>query len=277
MDTNISKIKLTVKEQLRGNYIKLVAILLLTSIVSLGLNLLSTSLLKDSMEFGAITFLLSLVMIVANYIIQFLFLKIARGQKFNMGDIKFGFSRFFIIFGSALLLSILSAIILFFGAFLLGMVLPLYLAFALLVQLVFFVLQALVAYAIYDGSKGIMTIIKGSYGLIKRQYKAFFACTLIYFLINVVISMGSNMYIASFYEGIKEITNIDSALGYSIGHAYKNFVPLLSIYFGNQLISALLFPFVYLAYANIYEENKDRFFLFDSIIEERVVVDLDKD
>ncbi|MEG0411123.1 MAG: hypothetical protein RR538_09220, partial [Erysipelotrichaceae bacterium] len=87
MDINIEQLKTEVKEQLKGKYMKVVLLVFITNLISLLLNLLGTQVNANNMIFGLLSFITSLIMIVVNYIVQFVFLKIARGQKLNQEDI----------------------------------------------------------------------------------------------------------------------------------------------------------------------------------------------
>ncbi|MEG3039017.1 MAG: hypothetical protein RR788_01820 [Erysipelotrichaceae bacterium] len=264
MDVNIEQLKTLVKQQLKGKYGKVVLLVFVTNIISLLLNLLGTQVNINNMVFGVLSFVTSLIMIVVNYIVQFVFLKIARGQKLDSDDIAFGFKRIFAIIGSALLITILSTFVLMIAAVFLGPIWIAYMIASYVIQLFFFMLQGVIAYAIYDGSIGVFDALKGAYKLIKRHYKAFLSVTLIYFLINIVLSLALNIYITTTFEGIKAVKNVDTALIYAFSHNFTSFLITIGFYCGTQLVSSLMVPFVYLAYANIYEQsNKEQFFTYN--------------
>lgn len=264
MDINIEQLKTEVKEQLKGKYMKVVLLVFITNLISLLLNLLGTQVNANNMIFGLLSFITSLIMIVVNYIVQFVFLKIARGQKLNQEDIAFGFRRIFTIIGSALLITILSTLVLMIAAVFLGPIWIAYMIASYMIQLFFFMLQGVIAYGIYDGSNGVFDALKGAYKLIKRHYKAFLACTILYFLVNIVLSLGLNIFITSTFDGIKAVVNIDTALVYSFSHDLGIFMLLVGIYAGTQFVSSIMLPFVYLSYANIYEKsNKEQFFNYN--------------
>ncbi|MEG0527054.1 MAG: hypothetical protein RR531_06030 [Longicatena sp.] len=102
--------------------------------------------------YSIVSFFLSLLNILANYIVMFLFIKAVRNEPFRFADIRFGISRIGLFIAMGLLLSILQILVNVLCAFL-GSITFLYLILYTLVYAFFMAWNALIAYGIYDRGK----------------------------------------------------------------------------------------------------------------------------
>lgn len=257
MDIDVNELNLKVKGQLKGHYAKLLITLVVLAVVTTFLNVTSSLMLGGSEAGAFFAFVISLVMTVVTCLVNFLFIKRVRNENFTQNDVVYGFSRMFIIVVISLLLSIVYTFV---TIFLTALFKQYGVIVGLFIQLIYLMLQSITSFAIYDGCKGLGMIISGCCGLIKRHYKALFSVLLLFVIVNLVGNLAITAMINGLLGNVKDITNINGAMLYAAQHSFSTFIMLAGANLALIIATnALLVP-AYTAFANVYQDNCERFF-----------------
>lgn len=250
------KIHLLVKEQLKGNYVWL---FLYLTVITLGFMLISdgmaTFLGSQSTMYTILSFTLSLINILINAALAFLFLRYARKEAFGKEDVLFALKQALYLIATGILLSFLrylfSYLTIFFS------VIPiLYILIFAIVYLFFVAWNVIVNFGIFDGNIKFSELIVGS-GKLMFQFIGPFLLTGLLFIVwfalgqILVPAIAETLTNTTPYAGMMPSLMSASQLGMG---TLAGMAVLHLVYYGVQFF--LMVP-VYMFCATIYDMNKD--------------------
>lgn len=260
------------KQQLKGKYLKYVGILFLCTMIMTILNTgLPVDFLVEHPEWYVPYLIVMIILIVSRNTIYFLFIKRVRSEVFQMRDVRYSFAKTGTHILSALLFEIIQMgilmVIQMIGSLLPIVVLPL----IVIVQVILASVSVFIAFAIYDGVKGSLNIVNGSFRLLKQNFKTLFLLSLPFLIWLLVYQLADNLL------SIHMITNVNMSVNQMLEHALQSadLVNYAYAWIGlsllNTIISCFLLVPLYTAFANVYEQDYIKLYPFRSEIRTNVI------
>lgn len=242
--------------QLKGHHIRLFAILIVSSLL--------ISLCKDSLVFvmdakslfySILSFLLSLVFSLINYVILFLFIQRVRNESFGIKDIQYGASRFIYLILAGLIVSVIQLMVSTVATFLI-MVPPLYYVGMSILNVFFILWNALIAYGVYDGVTRMKSLVLGSFKLLWEQIRVILRGSFVYMIWFVIAQIGILLVVTSFLGN--DISNNLIEVFSSASNNTQALISIVGIYLLYYVVQFYLLVPLYLLSANVYEDGKER-------------------
>lgn len=260
------------KQQLKGKYLKYVGILFLCTMIMTILNTgLPVDFLVEHPEWYVPYLIVMIILIVSRNTIYFLFIKRVRSEVFQMRDVRYSFTKTGTHILSALLFEIVQMgilmVIQMIGSLLPIVVLPL----IVIVQVILASVSVFIAFAIYDGVKGSLNIVNGSFRLLKQNFKTLFLLSLPFLIWLLVYQLADNLL------SIHMITNVNMSVNQMLEHALQSadLVNYAYAWIGlsllNTIVSCFLLVPLYTAFANVYEQDYIKLYPFRSEIRTNVI------
>lgn len=260
------------KQQLKGKYLKYVGILFLCTMIMTILNTgLPVDFLVEHPEWYVPYLIVMIILIVSRNTIYFLFIKRVRSEVFQMRDVRYSFTKTGTHILSALLFEIIQMgilmVIQMIGSLLPIVVLPL----IVIVQVILASVSVFIAFAIYDGVKGSLNIVNGSFRLLKQNFKTLFLLSLPFLIWLLVYQLADNLL------SIHMITNVNMSVNQMLEHALQSadLVNYAYAWIGlsllNTIVSCFLLVPLYTAFANVYEQDYIKLYPFRSEIRTNVI------
>lgn len=242
--------------QLKGHHIRLFAILIVSSLL--------ISLCKDSLVFvmdakslfySILSFLLSLVFSLINYVILFLFIQRVRNESFGIKDIQYGASRFIYLILAGLIVSVIQLMVSTVATFLI-MVPPLYYVGMSILNVFFILWNALIAYGVYDSVTRMKSLVLGSFKLLWEQIRVILRGSFVYMIWFVIAQIGILLVVTSFLGN--DISNNLIEVFSSASNNTQALISIVGIYLLYYVVQFYLLVPLYLLSANVYEDGKER-------------------
>lgn len=242
--------------QLKGHHIRLFAILIVSSLL--------ISLCKDSLVFvmdakslfySILSFLLSLVFSLINYVILFLFIQRVRNESFGIKDIQYGASRFIYLILAGLIVSVIQLMVSTVATFLI-VVPPLYYVGMSILNVFFILWNALIAYGVYDGVTRMKSLVLGSFKLLWEQIRVILRGSFVYMIWFVIAQIGILLVVTSFLGN--DISNNLIEVFSSASNNTQALISIVGIYLLYYVVQFYLLVPLYLLSANVYEDGKER-------------------
>lgn len=271
---NYQTIQMNIKKAIAGKRMKFTFLLLACTLLSSLVAILPSILMSflGSSLFLALGLLFALLAIVLQNTVYYMFLKLIRNEKFRKADISYSLSKVGLHFLTYLLMVLaqygIDAIL----SIVLGNIPVLYRILSTLLSIFLLATKIFVAFAILDGVRGAMNIVKGSFAIMMQYGKLVFTFAMPYLIwmllceitVNYLLSsilqshgLAIDSTIAQLIESPALIEVMGMMLGLSVLQSIGN-----SIFMVNML----------LAYGILYEEDYCRFYpLNDQMVHTNVI------
>lgn len=246
-------LKPIVDQQLVGHRTKLFAALLITS--------LAFTFVRDLMEIGLpqtifslISFVMSLVYVIVNDTVLFLFIKCIRHESFSIEDVRYAFTKFPILLIAGILISLIQMLVS--NVFILLSVLPpvFYVAMGAL-NVVFILWSALVAFGVYDGNMSVKELVIGAVKLLKANANVLIRASAAYIIwfavIQFVLALVLQGMLSEEYSG-----NLFILFGNAFHKSLLAWITLSVVYVLYYAVQFALMVYLYMYLANLYEKDR---------------------
>lgn len=262
------------RQQLKGKYLLYVGILFLCTMITSLLNfgLPADFLLNHPVWYFPYLFVM-IVLIVSRNTIYFLFIKRVRKEVFQMKDIRYSFSKTLVHIVSALLFELVQMGILMVIQ-MIGMMLPIIvLPLVVIMQVILASVSVFIAFAIYDGVKGSLNIVNGSFKLLKQNFKSLFMLSLPFLIWLLLYQLGDNLLSVAMIDDVTKQIQVREMIVNALANQelirYAYLWIALSVF--NTLVSSFLLVPLYTAFANVYEQQYLQIFPFHAHIKANVI------
>lgn len=264
------------KQQIKGKYLKYVGILLFCTILMSVLNTgIPVSILVDHPIWYLPYLIVMFLLIIFRNTIYFLFIKCVRKEVFQKKDIQYTFAKAGLHIITAILFEVIQMgilmIIQLFGSVLPIMILPL----VILMQVVLSSVSVFIAFAIYDGVKGSLHIVNGSFRLMKAFFKPLFLMSLPFMIWLLLYQLGTNFLTfqmsADVTKTMSEILQAAISNDATALYAYE----WIALSIVNMIVSSFLLVPLYTAFAYVYDHNYLQYYPFQAQIHTNVI-DIDQ-
>lgn len=262
------------RQQLKGKYLLYVGILFLCTMITSLLNfgLPADFLLNHPVWYFPYLFVM-IVLIVSRNTIYFLFIKRVRKEVFQMKDIRYSFSKTVVHIVSALLFELVQMGILMVIQ-MIGMMLPIIvLPLVVIMQVILASVSVFIAFAIYDGVKGSLNIVNGSFKLLKQNFKSLFMLSLPFLIWLLLYQLGDNLLSVAMIDDVTKQIQVREMIVNALANQeliqYAYLWIALSVF--NTLVSSFLLVPLYTAFANVYEQQYLQIFPFRAHIKANVI------
>lgn len=262
------------RQQLKGKYLLYVGILFLCTMITSLLNfgLPADFLLNHPVWYFPYLFVM-IVLIVSRNTIYFLFIKRVRKEVFQMKDIRYSFSKTLVHIVSALLFELVQMGILMVIQ-MIGMMLPIIvLPLVVIMQVILASVSVFIAFAIYDGVKGSLNIVNGSFKLLKQNFKSLFMLSLPFLIWLLLYQLGDNLLSVAMIDDVTKQIQVREMIVNALANQelirYAYLWIALSVF--NTLVSSFLLVPLYTAFANVYEQQYLQIFPFRAHIKANVI------
>lgn len=254
------EIKALVHEQLKGHYIQLFFISLLSTLLVNGLSSsLAIVLDYESTTYMILSFLCTILGLLVNNTVLFLFIKRVRNERFSGEDITLSMRMLVQQFVAAIAIGLIQFILQLAATFTVFF-LPLYYVLTVLVSVLIKLWCVLIAYAIYDQDHRMMELVGGSLMLLRTNMKIVAKASLPYILWFLATQIALNMAVFNMIstEGI-----INSVFGI-LEAAYENGPTALfvigSLYLLNFIVTIWLSIPLFQFMANVYHQDRHTYY-----------------
>lgn len=246
------EIRTQVKEQLKGHFLFLYGWLLLVSLVIGILQNLSVF-LGDGIGATLLSLAVSLVCVIVNNTMLFLFLQRVRNLRFRKQDIRYSFSKAGEQIVIGLLLSLLQLFIQM--ATSVFAVLPiLYMLVAAFINLFFVYWYACVAWMIYDQDTHIKDLFSKPLQIMRTQASSLFLAGGFYVLWNILSQVGLSWVLKPFLSESDTFEHALFALVQQAGTHMETIWTLLGLCIVYFLVQYVILVVLYTFLANVYEK-----------------------
>lgn len=247
-----------VKEQVKGNRLKLTILLFVCSFFALFLGLLPSLLalwIANEMLFIVLGVLVIVVMPAIQNTVYAVFLKTVRKESFTKEDIVYSIHRIGTHLGVYLLMYFMQ---LGFGAvinMLVGSIPSVYNILSTLLNVFTICVSVLCAFAIFEGAKGMFSIIGGSFRMVMKYWKLILLFALPFLIWILVVQFGYNMVIANLIG--TTALSVEEVIASLVNNPVLTqiIVTILGVYLIQYIGSAIFQVNMFSAYANIFDED----------------------
>lgn len=253
---NYTELKSKVSQQMKGQRLNLFFWLFLTSLIfSIGKDIVFNYVDKGIVSY--VSFAISMLYVIVNDAVLFLFIKTVRGESFTRDDIRYAFIKFPYLLLAGILISfiqmLISTVIMF-----TAIIPPLFYVVVSIANLIFLLWNALIAFGIYDGNIKMKELIIGSIRIIGSNIKPLLKFSIIYIVWYILIQLAI-LYLLEIILGNLNTVNVLTVLDKASQGSTLVLLGAIVIYILNYTIEYALIVPVYLALANVYEEKRDVF------------------
>lgn len=256
------EIKTRVHEQLKGHYIPLFFILLLSTLMVNGLQSM-IGLINEPNTNMIFSFLCSIFGLIVNNTVIFLFIKRVRNERFKGDDIALSMRMIIQQFVAAIAMGFIQFLLQLAVTFT-SFFLPLYYVLSVLVSVLIKLWCVLIAFAIYDQDRSIMELIGGSLMVMRTNMNIIAKASLPYFLWFLGTQIALNMAVYNMIS-IEGVTN--SVFGIVEAAKESSMMALLvigSLYILSFVVTLILSIPLFQFMANLY--NQDIYAYYPSAI-----------
>lgn len=245
-----------VKTQLKGYQFKYAIILFIMLMISTALNQINAmeAILENSFLYLIFMVIILFLSVVQNTI-YFLFIKRVRKETFGMSDIRYSFSKTILHLSTSILLAIIQMGIQMI-VLLVASVAPMLVSPIMIIVQVFIAsISVFVAFAIYDGIRGAMMLINGSFKMMKKHIKNIFLIALPYLIWTLLCQLGMNFLLTAINDTVSTSTIdvIVKAMSSSDVQLYG--MLMLGLMLVRTIGECFLLVPVYTGYANMYDAD----------------------
>lgn len=251
---NYAAFKTKVSQQLKGYHMQIFFWLFITSFVfSLGKDVLYQYV--DASMVSYISFIVSMIYLIINDAVLFLFIKRVRKESFTKEDIIYVIKKFPFILLAGIIIALVQALIS--SVLILSSVFPpLFYIVVSTANLIFLLWNALIAFGIYDGNTKMRELIMGSADIIFSNIKTILRSSIIYIIWYIVIQL-SIVYMLQFMLGNLNTINVISVFEKALHASPLEFAGTMVIYALNYTIQYVLIIPIYIGLANLYEGKRE--------------------
>lgn len=249
-----------VKEQLKGHYVVLFIILIVSSLaLTSGKDMLTAGMDIQSSNYQIVSFVYSLLGVLVNNTVLFIFIKRVRQQQFQMKDVTFSISMVIFQFLAGILLSLIQLVLQMAVSFL-SVFPPAYYLGAGLINTLFLLWSALIAYGIYDADRNMMDLISGSFSLMRSNYKLVAKAALPFALWYIASQLALIMVVMNALPELSSIGSIFMVAQAAQEVSLTSMFLLVGVYLIVYIVQFVLMIPLYLFIANLYQRNKETFY-----------------
>lgn len=250
---NYAEFKTCVSNQVKGHRLQMFFWLFITSFIfSLGKDVLYRYV--DTSMLGLLSFIVSMLNLIVNDAVLFLFIKRVRKESFTKEDIGYVIKKSPFMFFVGIIIAIVQA--LFLTVFILSAVFPpLFYIVMSIANLIFILWNALIAFGIYDGNIKMRELIIGSAEIIFSNIKTVLRSSIIYMIWYIVIQL-SMVYMLKFMLGNLNTINIIIVFEKALHASPIELAGTMVLYILNDTIQYILIIPVYIGLANMYEKKR---------------------
>lgn len=258
-------------ELLQSSRMKLFAVILTLNFISM-LNSMLSSFYSGNDNFKIVSFLITVVLIAANLYVYMLFLQLTRTKTLRFRALRLNGAQILAMFLVAIILGLGNVALLFVVALALQWIPSLYAVGVFFVSLLVMMVEAIAAFAISDGYRGIFKICLSSIRFVRSFAKEMLQAAGVYILVYLTLMVVTNLLTAQFLEILNpssEELNAIMASGSVMYHAlqYEKTLmigyALLGVQAVQLVVNSYLYAYIYTFYALLYEDAKDNFFLIE--------------
>lgn len=246
------EIRLLVRQQLKGHFFFLYGWLLLVSLV-IGILQNMSVFLGDGIGATLLSLAVSLVCVVVNNTLLFLFLQRVRNLRFRKQDIRYSFSKAGEQIVIGLLLSLFQLFIQM-AASVLAILPILYMLVSAFINLLFVYWYACVAWMIYDQETHIKDLFSKPIQIMKSYASSLFLAGGFFVLWNIVSQVGLSLVLKPFLSESNTLEHALFALVQQAGTHMETIWMLLGFCIVYFLVQYVILVVLYTFLANVYEK-----------------------
>lgn len=252
---NISECKASIKQKKKGHVFHLLILLILGSISTLFLSFISSVVgYGDTSRYLLSTMVTNFISVFINNLIFIAFLKRIRNEKYDGSEIPYFASKLLTQVLCALLLSIAQSFVMVCLLQITTYIPTLNVITSILISVFFTLLNAMVAYRIYDRKTKIKEIIPGAFSLIARNWKVLFFIALLFITWSFVSNVAFTNLLYSHIQTPQGINNIFHAL--LSQHDFHNIVKVGGFYAINYIVGGFLEIDILIGLALLYQRDR---------------------
>lgn len=252
---------------MKGKLVRYTFILFLCGLIGALLNtLVSTEQMMNQPQWLLPYVAAAMGLIVLRNTVYILFIKRVRKEVFQKEDILYSLHKVGLHIATALLFEILQ-LGLSYGLVLISQLMPiLSLPVGILLQAAISAVSVFIAFAIYDGAKGAMMIVNGSFRLMWKKARALIIMAMPLIIWILVYQMMNHAILNRIEWNLSQVSwdVLQSALtaASTQGAAYA----YIALEIGNALMIALIQYVLFAGYAFVYEQNYTQYYPFSMTI-----------
>lgn len=252
---NLSDCREKIKELKKGHVIHLLVLLVLGSVSTLFLSFLSSVVgYGDTPRYLIVTLVTNFISVFINNLIFVAFLKRTRNEKFDGTEIPYFASKLLTQILCAILLSMTQSIVLVCLLQITAYIPTLNVVTSILVSLIFTLMNAMVAYRIYDRKTKIKEIIPGAFSLITKNWRVLVFLSMLFITWSYVSNVAFSSLLYSHIQTPQGINNIFHAL--LSQHDFVNIAKAGGFYFINYIVGGFLEIDILLGLAIMYQRDR---------------------
>lgn len=251
---NYAELKSNVSQQMKGHRLNLFFWLFLTSLIfSIGKDILYNYIDKGIVSY--VSFAISMLYVIINDAVLFLFIKRVREETFTKNDIRYAFIKFPYLLLAGILISLIQMLI---SSVIMitAIIPPLFYVVVSIANLIFILWNALIAFGIYDGNISIKELIMGSFLIIRSNFKSLLKFSGFYIVWYILIQLAI-LYLLEIVLGNLSTVNVLTVIDRAAQGSTLVLLGAIVIYILNYTIEYALIVPIYLALANLYERMRD--------------------
>lgn len=251
-----------VKQLMKGFYLKIVGCMVGVNIIATLLNIIMSIFMTTNL-LGNLTlsFLASLIIVLMNNMIYFMFIKRMRKETFSNSDLNDSMQKIVPQIGFAILLSILQSftVTMIFALTSTNAIINMMLT--LLCTTFFSMLSVVVAFCIYDGHKTVKIILCYAVTLIIKEWKALLSVVALFLFWNYTYAIVMSTFLINFIQEAQGVNNILHTILLS-GNALA-ILEVIGLYVINFSVGSFLQANIFMRLAYAYEMKKFPQFTFE--------------
>lgn len=252
---NLSDCREKIKELKKGHVIHLLVLLVLGSVSTLFLSFLSSVVgYGDTPRYLLSTLVTNFLAVFINNLIFVAFLKRIRNEKFDGTEIPYFASKLLTQILCALILSITQSFVMVCFLQITAYIPTLNVVTSILVSVIFTLMNAIVAYRIYDRKTKIKEIIPGAFSLITKNWKVLFFISLLFITWSFVSNVAFTNLLYSHIQTPQGINNIFHAL--LSQHDFTNIAKTGGFYAVNYIVGGFLEIDILIGLAILYQRDR---------------------
>lgn len=252
---SVSEIRIEVKQLRKHHVAKLLLLLILASVFTMLMSFMSSVIgYGDISRYMITTLVANMLSIWINNTIFIAFIKRVRNETYDGSELSYFAKKFLPQILCSILLSITQTLVLICLAQIL-VVIPSMLVFITIIVSIFFsLMNALVAFCIYDQKHKIKNIILGSFKLLAKHIRVIFFISLIFITWSCISNVFFNNLLLVHVQIPQGIHNIFHALLQQ--HAYMEILKTGGYYAMNYIVGGFLEVDVLLGLALLYQQHR---------------------
>lgn len=251
-----------VKQIMKGFYLKIVGCMVGVNIIAMLLNIIMSIFMTTNL-LGNLTLslLASLIIVLMNNMIYFMFIKRIRKETFSKADVNYSIQKIVPQIGFAILISILQSftITMIFALTSTNAIVNMMLT--LLCTTFFSMVSVVVAFCIYDGHTTVKTILHFAVTLIVKEWKSLLIVLVLFIVWNYAYSIIMSSILFNFIQEAQGVNNILHTILLS-GNALA-ILEVIGLYVINFSVGSFLQANIFMQLAYAYEMKKFPEFTFE--------------